>query len=51
MSAQEEFEQIRRQFIDPIQHDYEVIRPIVLLVDGNLSCQNGPLGERSYPAK
>jgi hypothetical protein len=20
-------------------------------VDGNLSCQNGPLGERSYPAK
>jgi putative transposase len=33
VSAQEEFEQIRRQFIDPIQHDYEVIRPIVLFAD------------------
>ena len=33
MSAQEEFEQIRRQFIDPIQHDYEVIRPIVLFAE------------------
>ena len=30
MSAQEDFEQIRLQFVDPIQHDYEVIRPIVL---------------------
>ncbi len=30
MSAQEYFEQIRLQFIDPIQHDYEVIRPLVL---------------------
>jgi transposase InsO family protein len=30
VSAQEDFEQIRLQFIDPIQHDYEVIRPIVL---------------------
>jgi len=30
VSAQEEFEQIRLQFVDPLQHDYEVIRPIVL---------------------
>ena len=33
MSAQEEFEQIRLHFVDPIQHDYEVIRPIVLFGD------------------
>ena len=33
MSAQEEFEQIRLQFVDPIQHDYEVIRPIVLFTE------------------
>ena len=33
MSAQEEFEHIRRQFIDPSQHDYEVIRPIVLFAE------------------
>jgi len=33
VSAQEEFEQIRWQFIDPIQHDYEVIRPIVLFAE------------------
>lgn len=33
MSAQEEFEQIRRQFLDPIHHDDEVIRPIVLFAD------------------
>ena len=30
MSAQEDFEQIRLQFVDPLQHDYEVIRPMVL---------------------
>jgi len=30
MSAQEDFEQIKRQFVDPIQHDYEAIRPLVL---------------------
>ena len=30
MSAQEEFARIREQFVDPLQHDYEVIRPIVL---------------------
>ena len=30
MSAAEDFAQIRMQFIDPLQHDYEVIRPIVL---------------------
>ena len=33
MSAQEEFAQIRLQFVDPLQHDYEVIRPIVLFGD------------------
>ena len=33
MSAQEEFEHIRRQFIDPLQHDYEVIRPMVLFAE------------------
>ena len=33
MSAQEECEQLRRQFVDPIQHDYEVIRPIVLFAE------------------
>ena len=33
MSAQAEFEHIRRQFIDPSQHDYEVIRPIVLFAE------------------
>jgi transposase InsO family protein len=33
VSAQEEFEHIRRQFIDPLQHDYEVIRPIVLFAE------------------
>jgi hypothetical protein len=30
MSAQEDFEQLKRQFVDPIQHDYEAIRPVVL---------------------
>ena len=30
MSAAEDFDQIRMQFIDPLQHDYEVVRPIVL---------------------
>ncbi|ETX03613.1 MAG: hypothetical protein ETSY1_46690 (plasmid) [Candidatus Entotheonella factor] len=30
MSAAEDFEQIRMFFLDPLQHDYEVIRPIVL---------------------
>ena len=30
MSAAEDFEQIRMQFIDPLQHAYELIRPIVL---------------------
>jgi hypothetical protein len=33
VSAQEEFEHIRRQFVDPIQHDDEVIRPIVLFAE------------------
>lgn len=30
MSAAEEFDQLRLQFIDPLQYQYEVIRPIVL---------------------
>ncbi|MDH3674051.1 MAG: helix-turn-helix domain-containing protein, partial [Anaerolineae bacterium] len=30
MSSSEEFAQLRLKFIDPIQHHYEVIRPIVL---------------------
>jgi transposase InsO family protein len=30
MSAQEDFEQLKRQFVDPLQHDYEAIRPVVL---------------------
>ena len=30
MAAQEDFAQIKRQFIDPLQHDYEAIRPLVL---------------------
>ena len=30
MSTAEEFKQMRMQFIDPLQHDYEVVRPIVL---------------------
>jgi hypothetical protein len=33
VSAQEEFVHIRQHFIDPIQHDYEVIRPIVLFAE------------------
>ena len=33
MSAQEEFAHSRQQFVDPIQHDYEVIRPIVLFAE------------------
>src|SRR5919201_4905188 len=33
VAAQEEFAPIRQPFIDPIQHDYEVIRPIVLFAD------------------
>jgi hypothetical protein len=30
MPAQEDFEQLKRPFIDPLQHDYEAIRPVVL---------------------
>ena len=30
MSAQEDFEQMRLQLVDPLQHDYEVIRPMGL---------------------
>lgn len=30
MSAQEDFERIKHQVVDPIQHDYEAIRPVVL---------------------
>ena len=31
MSPAEEFDQLRLKFTDPIQYDYEVIRPLVLL--------------------
>lgn len=30
MPAEKPFSQLRLQFIDPIQHDYEVVRPVVL---------------------
>jgi hypothetical protein len=30
MPTTEEFAQLRLRFIDPIEHDYEVIRPVVL---------------------
>ena len=33
MSGQEEFAHSRQQFVAPIQHDYEVIRPIVLFAE------------------
>jgi putative transposase len=33
VAAQEEFAHIRQHFVDPIQHDYEVIRPIVLFAE------------------
>ena len=39
MPAPEEFAQLRLRFIDPIQHDYEVIRPVVLFAQ--------PVAERS----
>jgi transposase InsO family protein len=39
MPASEAFAQLRLRFIDPIQHDYEVIRPIVLFAQ--------PVTERS----
>ena len=31
MTPSEEFGQLRLKFTDPVQHHYEVIRPIVLL--------------------
>ena len=33
VSAAEDFAQYKLQFVDYIQHDYEVIRPIVLLAE------------------
>ena len=33
MAAQEDFADLRQYFGDPIQHDYEVIRPIVLFAE------------------
>ena len=33
MSAAEDFAQYKLHFIDAIQHDYEVIRPIVLFAE------------------
>jgi hypothetical protein len=31
VAAQDDFARIRTAFIDPLQHDYEAIRPVVLL--------------------
>lgn len=39
MPTEESFSQLKLQFIDPIQHDYEVVRPIVLF--------SQPVAERS----
>ncbi len=33
VSAQEDFEQIILQCVDPMQHDYEAIRPLVLFAE------------------
>ena len=33
MAVQEDFVDLRQYFVDPIQHDYEVIRPIVLFAE------------------
>jgi hypothetical protein len=33
VSAAEEFAQYQLRFVDDIQHDYEVIRPIVLFAE------------------
>ena len=33
MSAAEDFAQYQLHFVDDIQHDYEVIRPIVLFAE------------------
>ena len=33
MSAQGEFAHIPQQFVDSIQHDYKIIRPIVLFAE------------------
>lgn len=33
MSASEDFAQLKLKFIDPIQYDYEAIRPIVLFAE------------------
>ena len=41
MSAAEDFTQYQLQFIDPIQYDYEVIRPLVLFAE--------TIAERSRP--
>jgi len=30
VAAQDDFARIRTEFIDPFQHDYEAIRPVVL---------------------
>ena len=39
MDRGEEFNQLRLRFTDPLQHDYEVIRPVVLF--------SQPISERS----
>lgn len=39
MNNQETFDQLQLRFSDPIQYDYEVIRPVVLFAQ--------PVGQRS----
>ena len=39
METKEDFGQLRLRFTDPIQHDYELIRPVVLFTQ--------PVAERS----
>ena len=49
MSAAEDFAQYKLHFVDDIQHDYEVIRPIVLFAEtvAERSRQTGI--ERRFP--
>ena len=37
MDIKEDFTQLRLRFTDPVQHDYEVIRPVVLFAQSTNS--------------
>jgi hypothetical protein len=43
VSTAEDFAQIRMYFIDPLQHDYEVVRPLLFFGEtaAERSCQTG----------